>query len=484
VKPDPFAAVAETHISTVFFAGDRAYKLLKPLRTGFLDHSTAERRAVACRREFDLNRRLAPDVYLGVSPIIEHDEVVDHLLVMKRLPSARRLTALLRSPERDDAVRLVARAVAAFHAAQPPDERAARVATRDAVAALWRHNFEEMRGWESSLLPKETFAEVMQLATQYLAGRTALFDSRISDGYARDGHGDLLAEDIFCLDDGPRILDCLAFDDDLRLGDTLLDVAFLAMDIERIAGNGVARHFLSWYQEFSAEHHPRSLVHHYIAYRALVRCKVGCLRADQGAAEAVAGARGYLELALSHLRAARPRMVLVGGAPGTGKTTTASALAARTGFALVSSDELRKDLAGVAHATHAFAPLDEGIYGEAMTERMYAELLDHARRLLELGESVVLDASWTTASRREAARAVARAAHADTIELRCTLDPVIAAERIEHRLASEASASDATPALAAQLALRADPWPEATELDTLAPPADVATIANAVVGTT
>jgi aminoglycoside phosphotransferase family enzyme len=82
VKPDPFAAVAETHISTVFFAGDRAYKLLKPLRTGFLDHSTAERRAVACRRELDLNRRMAPDVYLGVSPIIEHDEVVDHLLVM------------------------------------------------------------------------------------------------------------------------------------------------------------------------------------------------------------------------------------------------------------------------------------------------------------------------------------------------------------------------------------------------------------------
>src|SRR5690606_3743147 len=113
--PDPYAALAETHISTVFFAGDRAYKLLKPLRTGFLDHSTTEQREVACRREHELNRRLAPDVYLGVSEIREHGEVVDHLLVMRRMPSDRRLTALLHTDERDDVIRQVARAVAVFH---------------------------------------------------------------------------------------------------------------------------------------------------------------------------------------------------------------------------------------------------------------------------------------------------------------------------------------------------------------------------------
>jgi aminoglycoside phosphotransferase family enzyme/predicted kinase len=481
---DPYAAVAETHISTVFFAGDRAYKLLKPLRTGFLDHSTPERRAEACRRELELNRRLAPDVYLGVSPILEHDEVVDHLIVMRRLPSDRRLTALLRGPERDDAVRSVARAVAAFHAAQPPDERAALVSTRDAIAALWHHNFDEMRCWEGTLLHRAAFAEVVRLVSRYLAGREPLFERRIAQGYARDGHGDLLAEDVFCLDDGPRILDCLAFDDALRYGDVLLDVAFLAMDIERLAGREVAGQFMAWYEEFSGEHHPRTLAHHYIAYRALVRCKVGCIRAEQGAAEAVAGARSYLDLALTHLRAGRPRLVLVGGAPGTGKTTTAHALAARTGFALLSSDELRKDLVGVAHTAHAYAPYGQGIYDEGTTQRMYTELVDRAHRLLALGESVVLDASWTSAARREDARAVARDAHAEIVELRCVLDPVVAAERIEHRMSAELSASDATPALAAQLALRADPWPEATDLDTLGAPAEVAAVAHAVVGTT
>jgi predicted kinase len=327
-------------------------------------------------------------------------------------------------------------------------------------------------------------AEIEQLAEQYLAGRRALFDERVAAGLALDGHGDLLAEDIFLLDDGPRILDCLAFDDDLRLGDVLLDAAFLAMDLERLAGRSASDAFLRWYQEFSAEHHPRSLAHHYIAYRALVRSKVSCLRAQQGVQEATTSACGYLETARNHLRAGRVRLVLVGGAPGTGKSTTAAALAARTGFALLTSDELRKDLAGMAHTTHAFAPRNEGIYSTTMSTRTYEELLAHARSLLERGESVIVDASWSAARWRDAAREVATSAHADLVELRCVLDPVLAAERIARRLDEGETASDATPALAAELASAVEPWPGATELDTTRPTAAVARLAHAIVGTT
>src|SRR5690606_4917082 len=121
---------------------------------------------------------------------------------------------------------------------------------------------------------------------RYLAGRDRLFAHRIAGGFARDGHGDLLADDIFCLDDGPRIIDCLAFDDDLRVGDVLLDVAFLVMDLERLAGIETAESFLAQYQSFANERHPRTLMHHYVAYRALVRSKVNCLRAGQGATKA------------------------------------------------------------------------------------------------------------------------------------------------------------------------------------------------------
>jgi aminoglycoside phosphotransferase family enzyme/adenylate kinase family enzyme len=477
---EPFATLAETHISTVFFAGDRAFKLLKAVRTGFLDHSTPALRGRAARREVELNRRVAPDVYLGVSELLEDGIVADHLIVMRRLPAARRLSVLVHGAERDEAVRQVARAVAIVHAALPPDVRAGQLATRDAVRALWHHNFEEMSSYAGRILDAATFEEIRRLVDAYLAGRDRLFAQRIAAGFARDGHGDLLADDIFCLPDGPRILDCLAFDDDLRLGDILLDVAFLVMDLERLANPQVSAQFLRWYQQFSNERHPGSLTHHYVAYRALVRSKVMCLRAEQKP-EAIDDARALLDLCLHHLRAARVRLVLVGGAPGTGKSTTARGLAEVTGFALLSSDEARKDLAGIAHDQHAFAALGEGIYAASMSARVYDALLDRAGELLALSESVIVDASWTSADHRVMARRVARGANADIVELRCVLEPEEAARRIEARLAAGRDPSDATSAIARQLAEAADSWPESLPLDTARAPSEVLAHARAAV---
>ncbi|MCU1346606.1 MAG: hypothetical protein JWL70_2872, partial [Acidimicrobiia bacterium] len=344
------ASVAETHISTVFFAGDRAYKLLKPVRTGFLDFSTTALRRPACVREVELNRRLAPDVYLGVSDIVEHDVVVDHFIVMRRLPADRRLSVLAGTPEGDAAVRQVARAVAIFHSALPEDAASARCATPEAIALLWHHNFVELSAYAGTILDGDAFERCRALAASYVAGRAGLFDERVAQGQARDGHGDLLAEDIFCLADGPRILDCLAFDDDLRRGDVLLDVAFLAMDLERLAGPAMATLFLDQYDDFTNERHPRSLADHYIAYRALVRCKVACLRSAQGSPGAAADAGALLRLALAHLEAAVPRLLLVGGGPGTGKSTVSAGLSEALDCVRLSSDDRRKDLAGIEHS--------------------------------------------------------------------------------------------------------------------------------------
>ena len=105
---------------------------------------------------------------------------------------------------------------------------------------------------------------------------------RIAEGRAVDGHGDLLADDIFCLDDGPRILDCIEFDEALRLGDGLSDVAFLAMDLEHLGRPDLAQRFLDAYREATADVWPSSLEHHHVAYRAQVRAKVAAIRAAQG----------------------------------------------------------------------------------------------------------------------------------------------------------------------------------------------------------
>ena len=185
-----------------------------------------------------------------------------------------------------------------------------------------------------------------RLAGRFLAGRSALLDARVRGGHIVDGHGDLLAADIFCLADGPRILDCLEFDDKLRWLDGLDDAAFLAMDLERLGADELAGRFLDWYVEFSGDPAPASLRHHYVAYRAFVRAKVGCLRARQGDRLAGQEASQLAALTLRHLRAGAVTVVLVGGLPGTGKSALAGALADRLGWTVLSSDRIRKELAG------------------------------------------------------------------------------------------------------------------------------------------
>jgi aminoglycoside phosphotransferase family enzyme/predicted kinase len=473
VDAETRAAVAETHVSTVFFVGDRAYKLKKPVALGFLDYSTREAREAACHREVELNRRLAPDVYLGVADVFGPDGTrCDHLVVMRRMPTSRRLSALVEQGLATEAmIGAVARQVSVFHANALADEEMSRVATRDAVRANWRQSFEQMRPFVPAMLDADTTRRAEELVEAYLAGRAPLFEARIADERVRDGHGDLLADDIFMLDDGPRILDCLEFDDRLRFGDVLNDVAFLAMDLEFHGSPALAGALMERWRELTGETHPASLAHHYIAYRAHGRAKVACLRAAQGDAAAVADARTHLDLTLAHLEHARVAMVLVGGLPGTGKSTLAEGIARTRGWAVLHSDEIRKELSGLPAEAHADAGFGEGIYSRQYTERTYAELLRRAERMASMGESVVVDASWTGAASREAAVRVAQRTHTELHQFRCESPRDVAAYRLSTRGARYGS--DATPAIAVAMHEVADDWRDAVRVDTDRPPADV-----------
>jgi aminoglycoside phosphotransferase family enzyme/predicted kinase len=462
------AALAETHVSVLISIGDMVYKLKKPVSFGFLDFSERRRREQACYREVELNRRLAPDVYLGVADVVGVDgQPCDHLVVMRRMPAERRLAALVRAgAPLDDALSDIARRIAAFHGAAPTSDGIAAAGRRDAVKAIWEASFAELGAFTGPVLDPDTCQRVESLVRRYLAGRTPLFERRIAVGAVRDGHGDLQAEDIFCLDDGPRILDCIEFDDHLRHGDVVADVAFLAMDLERLGSPRAAATFLARYREFAGETYPQSLAHHYIASRAHVRCKVACFRHVQGDAEAAAAARSLLDLAARHLEAARVRLVLVGGLPGTGKSTVAAALADATGWSVLRSDEVRKDIAGIGHTTAAIAEPGEGIYRPELTDATYDALLARARTALQLGETVILDAGWSAAVHRAAARQMAEATVADLVELRCVAPAEVAEQRIWSRLAAGGDPSDATPAVATAMARRFEPWPTATAVDT------------------
>jgi predicted kinase len=277
------------------------------------------------------------------------------------------------------------------------------------------------------------------------------------------------------------VLDCLEFDDALRLDDPLADVAFLAMDLERLGRPDLAQAFLDDYRVAAADAWPPSLAHHHVAYRAQVRAKVSAIRAAQGVEGAGPKAQALLDLCLAHLRAARIQLVLVGGLPGTGKSTLAAGLGSALGADVLRTDVVRKELAGLAPDTSGASGFGEGIYSATATEATYAELVERARQALAHGRSVVLDASWSSAAARAAARDVADATSSDLVELRCTAPAEVAARRLRERALRGGDPSDADPAVAAAMASVADAWPEATELDTVAPPDDVLAAALAAV---
>ncbi|SEF55855.1 hypothetical protein SAMN04489712_101421 [Thermomonospora echinospora] len=474
------AAVSETHIGIVFFAGDRAYKVKKPVDVGFVDLTARKARERMCRREVQLNRRFSPDVYLGVAEFGGlSGEPPEPVVVMRRMPADLRLATLVRARRPvDDALRAVARRLAAWHSVAPRGAEISVQGSRNALRRRWRDSFDQVRPFHDQALKGAEATEIEERTLRFLAGREPLFDARIRAGRVVDGHGDLMATDIFCLPDGPRILDCLEFDDRLRWLDGLDDAAFLAMDLERLGAPALAERFLSWYAEYAGDPAPASLRHHYVAYRAFVRAKVACIRYGQGEPHAAAQAGLLAEVALRHLRAGAVDLILVGGLPGTGKSSLARLLGDRLGCTVLNSDVVRKELADISPEEPAAASYGTGIYSPAHTERTYATLLARAETLLEQGETVVLDASWTVAEHRTLARLLAERAHADLFTLRCEAPPALTAQRLRARTGGP---SDADPAIAAVMASHAAPWPEATVIDTSGPVGESAGQALSVV---
>jgi aminoglycoside phosphotransferase family enzyme/predicted kinase len=452
------AEVRETHSAIVLLTGDHAYKIKKPVDLGFLDFRSAQSRKDVCARELELNRRLAPDVYLDLITIAGSEATAyEYGLMMRRMPTALRLSTMVKhGADVDDHLRALARLIARFHATAATSARIAAEGSATGLRRRWVDNLRETERFDGDPLPSRLHEQVSRLALAYVDGRAPLLTERADAGLVVDGHGDLIAEDIFCLPDYPRILDCIEFDDRLRWLDVLDDVAFLAMDLEHLGRSDLVELFLRSYLEFSGSPTVDSLEHHYIAYRAFVRAKVCCIQAAQGRTDAALEAASYAALALQHLRAGEVSLVLVGGSPGTGKTTLAASLADELGCVLLSTDTVRRDLNIDA----------EQRYGAPARAAVYDALLLRARDALQRGESVVADATWADPQLRDRAAEVAAATSSRIFTYECQTPIDLAAQRAQARLERGKDSSEAGADVARSIAGAWAPMVGAIAIDT------------------
>jgi len=420
--------IIETHISRVYLAGDRAYKVKKPVRFPFLDYSTAERRRHFCEEEVRLNRRLAPEVYRGVVPVTADGRiggtgaVLEYAVEMVRLPQERMLDRLLEAGTATPAaMEAIADRLAAFHAGA---ERVEGYGHPEQVRRVVAANLDDARRF----LPGPWRDRIARDQMGFLDAHGALLERRVREGRVRDGHGDLHAQNVCLPGDRVVIYDCIEFEPAFRCGDVAGEVAFLAMDCERRGAWALARAFVDRYVARSGDEGLRALLPLYRRHRACVRGLVESLHEPPRAA----AARDYFRLAASY--GAGPFLLLTCGLPGTGKSTLARAVAAAFGAAVLRSDLVRKELAGIPATRHWSGGYLEGPYDPALTARTYDVLLERAGALLRHGERVVVDATFPRRDLRDRFRA--RAQEAGVPGLVCLLD--CPEEEVRRRLAARA----------------------------------------------
>jgi aminoglycoside phosphotransferase family enzyme/predicted kinase len=487
--------VRHTHISVVFLAGPYAYKIKKPVEFGFLDFGTLPKRRYFCEEEVRLNRRLAPDVYLGVVPVTHRgsglqmegpekgdrpleergtvpffgaSDAVEWAVKMQRLPEEATFEKrLLRGEVGSAQVRNLAEKIAAFHAQAEAGEHIAARGRFPVVAGNARENFEQTAYQVGTTVHPAVYERLRSLTKEALVRLRPLIDKRAEASVPRDTHGDLHLDHVYLLPERPPpadlvIIDCIEFNERFRFADPVADMAFLVMDLAFHGRKDLAAAFTEEYFRISHDTEGQALLPFYIAYRAAVRGKVeGLELAEQEIPEAervaaLARARAHWLLALGELEEPRrrPCLLLLGGLPGTGKSTLAGVLAESAGFQVLRSDVIRKELAAapaMPAPSHCFA---EGIYTPEWTERTYAECLRRAEELLFEGQRVLVDATFRDENIRRIFLESALRWGVPALLLLCQAEPEVVRQRLENR---RGDASDADWNIYLQAALR---WEE------------------------
>ena len=456
--------VLETHISWVILTGKFAYKIKKPVDLGFLDFSTLTLRKRYCEDELRLNRRWAPDLYLGIVEIRGSEQhaaiggggpIVDYAVKMMQFPQSARLDAQLAAGMVDEAdMRSIARMLATAHC----NANVSTPRVEESINMPMRDNFDEItRHFDSDTLQRLQEWTVNEL--QRLKPALVL---RRDHGYVRECHGDLHLGNLVRLASGITAFDCVEFSKTLRDIDVISDVAFLVMDLVAHQRSDLAYEFLNRYLELSGDYDGVELLDLYFVYHCLIRAKVAAIRLGDrtSPAEAAEDKNNLLhELEVARQFVSRPRPIIIAmhGFSGSGKTSIAGLLMRSLPAIRVRSDIERKRIYGYGETDRSESGVDQGMYSKVASNAVYQRLGDVASRIVESGHSVIVDASFLKSADRDQLSDLAHRLKTVLLIIDARATHPVLIERVIYRSQHQFDASEANVSVLNHQYAEADP---------------------------
>ena len=451
-----------TDISRIMLVGDVAYKFKKALHRDVLDYSTLSARRYACEEELRLNRRLAPELYLGLAritgtrtcPSIDGEgPVLEYAVRMRRFDQSALWQARLNAGQLGvDEVSALALLLADFHAGAA---RATAQLPWGNGALIVARTHEDVAGIAAVLDDTRQRAMLDEIAAWLTRQEHALapiFTQRKADGWVRECHGDLHCGNILTVEGQVRVFDGIEFNTALRWIDVAQDLAFAWMDLQCQGRRSLAARLLNDYLERCGDYGSLALLPYYRVQRALVRCKVFLLRSlagSRGRSAALLQAQRYLAFAHACITPATPALLIACGLAGSGKSWLCNALVEPLEVVRLRSDVERKRLFASAATTVACASPAQGMYDQAANAATYRRLARLARQGLAAGFVMVVDATFLERRRRLAFRALARRSRVPFLLLHVDAPLPVLASRLAARARAGTDPSDADMAVLA-----------------------------------